>query len=146
MNPHRFRKTWMWLAGVLIGSFVVAIGILAAASWIQKQIQEARATLVEYGDALVARKYQQAYALRDLELQRVLSESEFEKTHELAASRNGKLEKVFLEPSQKVWDQNGMTIIINSRLIYEHAENRFVVTMKKEGNNWLVHDARYSAQ
>jgi hypothetical protein len=37
-----------------------------------------------------------------------------------------------------------MIVVINSRMIYERAENHFVVTMKKEENRWLVHDARFS--
>jgi hypothetical protein len=137
---------WTGLIGVLIGACVIFSGILAAASWMGKQISEARTALQEYGDALVAQQFEKAYASRDVELQRVLSEPEFEKAHELAASRNGKLEKVVLEPTQKVRDQHGMIITVNSLLVYEHAEDRFVVTMKKEGNGWFVHDARYSGK
>ncbi|MFP5237154.1 MAG: hypothetical protein ACLGSD_14735 [Acidobacteriota bacterium] len=144
MHEQRSGKVWKWLIAVFVGAFVIFIAMLAAASWMNNQVQDARTTLQEYGDDLIAKKYQEAYVLRDSELQRVLSESEFEKAHESAASPNGKLEKVVLEPTHKVGDRHGMIIVFNSRMIYEHAEDRFVVTMKREGNGWLVHDARFS--
>jgi hypothetical protein len=78
-----------------------------------------------------------------LELQKALNESEFEKSHEVAASHYGRLKEVILEPGEKVGDQNGMTVTINTRVVYENAENHFAVTMKKEGNRWFVHEYRY---
>jgi len=129
---------------VFIGAFVFFVAMLAAAAWMHKQVQDARTALQQYGDYLVAKKYEEAYVLRDSELQRVLSESDFEKTHESAASRNGRLKTVVLESEHKVGDRHGMIVVINSRMIYERAENHFVVTMKKEGNRWLVYDARFS--
>lgn len=145
--PERFsRKPWKWLLAVFAAILVLFIGILAAASWTHDQVHAARTALQQYGDDLVAGKYGEAYALRDPELQRAWSESEFEKAHELAESRNGKLQKVVLEPTEKVGDRKGMIVVINSQLIYEHAQNRYAVTMKKEENRWLVHDARYTGK
>jgi hypothetical protein len=144
MRDQRSRKVWKWLVAVFIGTFVVFAAILAAAAWMHNQVQDARTALQQYGDYLVAKKYEEAYVLRDSELQRVLSESDFEKAHESAASRNGRLETVVLESEYRVGDRHGMIVVINSRMIYERAENHFVVTMKKEENRWLVHDARFS--
>jgi len=129
---------------IFIGAFVVFLATLTAAAWMHNQVQSARTTLQQYGDYLVAKKYEEAYVLRDSELQRVLSESDFKKAHESAASRNGRLKTVVLESGHRVGDRHGMIVIINSRMIYERAENHFVITMKKEGNRWLVYDARLS--
>jgi len=112
---------------------------------VTRQTEDARAVLQDYGDALVARDYDKAYALRDSDLQRALSESGLQKFHELASSRFGKLVKVALEAGQKVGDRNGMTVTINTRLIYEHSEDRFAVVMKKEGTRWSVHESRFIA-
>src|ERR1017187_732382 len=142
MREQRSRKVWKWLMAFFIGTFVIFVAMLAAAAWMHNQVQDARTALQQYGDYLVAKKYEEAYVLRDSELQRVLSESDFEKAHESAASRNGRLETVVLESEHRVGDRHGMIVVINSRMIYERAENHFVVTMKKEGNRWLVHDAR----
>lgn len=137
------RKRWRWPVAGIIGAFVVFIGLLFAASWMGHETQQARMTLHEYDEALIAKEYRKAYALRDSELQRIISESAFEKSHEVAESRYGKLKEVILEPGQKVGDQNGMTVTINARVVYENAENHFVVTMKKAGGSWFVHDYRY---
>lgn len=147
MNAHPtdslLRRKWKWLVAALTGSFVVVIGLLLSASWMGRQTQQARLTLHEYDEALIAKDYGKAYSLRDSELQGTLSESGFEKSHELAESRYGKLKEVILAPGQKVGDQNGMTVTINVRVVYENAENHFVVTMKKAGDRWFVHDYRY---
>ncbi len=140
-NP--FWKKGRWLLVAVIVTFVVVIGLLFAASWMSHETQEARLTLHKYGEALVAKDYAKAYSFRDSELQKRLTESEFEASHELAESRYGRLKEVIIEPGEKVGDQNGMTVTINSRLIYEHAEDRFAVTMRKEGDSWFVHDYRF---
>jgi hypothetical protein len=137
------RKMWKWLVFAITVAFIVFIGLLYAASWMFNQTQQARMTLHEYGDALIAKEYSKAYSLRDSELQKALNESEFEKSHELAASQFGKLKEVILERGEKVGDQNGMTVTINSRLIYENTEHHFAVMMKKEGDRWFVHNYRY---
>jgi hypothetical protein len=108
--------------------------------------QQARLTLMKYDDALVAKEYDLAFDIRDPELKRLLSESDFQKSHEIAESRYGRLDKIMLKPGEKVGDQNGMTVVINARVIYAHAEDHFAVTMKKEGNLWFVHDYRYQAR
>ncbi|HWG20550.1 MAG TPA: hypothetical protein VG225_08455 [Terracidiphilus sp.] len=127
----------------IIIAFVVVIGLLFAASWMFHEKQEARMTLHKYGDALVAKDYAKAYSLRDSELQKRLTEPEFERSHELAESRYGRLKEVIIESGEKVGDQNGMTVTMISRVVYENAEDRFAVTMKKEGDSWFIKDYRF---
>jgi hypothetical protein len=152
MNEHQGesktakKRKWLIVALICVSiAFIAILALLIGASWVTRQTEDARAVLQDYGDALVAGEYDKAYALRDSDLQRVLGEPEFQKSQELASSRFGKLVKVDLETGQKVGDRNGMTVTINTRLIYEHAENRFAATMKKEGTRWSVHEARYIA-
>ncbi len=148
MNGHRrtFWQKWKWLILLSMGIIFVFIGLLAAASWMFHEKQQARLTLMKYDDALVAREYVRAFSLRDPELRRLLSESDFEKSHEIAESHYGRLDKITLEPGEKAGAQNGMTVVINARVIYANAEDHFAVTMKKEGNLWFVHDYKYQAK
>jgi hypothetical protein len=146
MRNRGIWKKWKWLIVVSVGIFAIFIGLLVAASWMFHEKQNARFTLKRYDDALVAKEYNAAYSLRDPELQRLLSESDFQKSHETAESHYGGLEKIMLEAGEKIGDQNGMTVVINARVIYAHAEDHFAVTMKKEGDLWFVHDYRYQAQ
>jgi hypothetical protein len=150
MNEHQDesktgkRRTWLIVTLLSLSiAFIALLGLLIGASWVTRQTEDARVALQDYCDALVAGEYDKAYALRDSDLQRVLSESDFQKSHELASSRFGKLVKVALEPGQKVGNRSGITVTINTRLIYEHSEDRFAVVMKKEGTRWSVHESRY---
>ncbi|HXS14277.1 MAG TPA: hypothetical protein VN734_16370 [Acidobacteriaceae bacterium] len=140
------RKLRTWLIAAAIFICVVFLGLFAGASWMYEQTENARTALQTYGDSLVSKEYEKAYALRDSDLQRLLSESDFRKSHELASSHYGQLEKVVLEPGQKVGGRNGLTVTIGTRVVYEHAEDRFFVTMKKVGATWFVHDARYQGK
>jgi hypothetical protein len=140
----RKMRTWLIVAAIFI--CVVLFGLFAAASWMYEQTENARTALQTYGDTLVSKEYEKAYALRDSDLQRSLSESDFRKSHELASSHFGQLEKVVLEPGEKVGGRNGLTVTIDTRVIYEHAEDRLSVTMKKVGTSWFVHAYRYEGK
>jgi hypothetical protein len=148
VNGHQatFWKKWKWLIVLSVGIVSAFTVLLAAASWMSREKQQARITLMKYDDALVAKEYDLAFSLRDPELRRLLSESDFEKSHEIAESHYGRLNRITLEPGEKVGDQNGMTVVINAEVIYANAEDHFAVTMKKEGNLWFVHDYRYQAK
>ena len=136
---RKWRKRTIVIVSILS---IVFLGLAISTSFLFHQMQLAREALSAYDDALVAKDYVRAYGLGSSEFQKAISESDFAEQQILLVSHHGALKKIVLGPTETARNQHGLTSTIDSRFVFDRDEVLFTVTMKKEGERWLIYGYR----
>jgi hypothetical protein len=128
------RQRLLFAAVLLTG--VIMVVILPGIFW---QLHEANQTLHGFSDALIAKRYGQAYDLTSRELRTVTDYGTFVKVHEDLNLRLGDFKNIKINQSNVKGESDGWYARIDARMIFARGSLPFFFVLKREENHWKIY-------
>jgi hypothetical protein len=132
----KWTRSKITLALVALFISAAMLIVLPAIYW---QYHEARKTLSDFGDALAAQNYKEAYSLTSQDLQRVTSYRAFVLVHKGLEEKFGNLRKLSIDDSHAVDGSGGWYATMQVNMDFAHARLPFTFNLKKENGVWKIY-------
>jgi hypothetical protein len=140
MDDARDRKYWrIRKKTVFIALGVILVITVPIFTWLFGEMHAAGKALDAFSQMLIAKDYDGAYRSASKEFQEVASRQEFIEQQTGLCVKLGPLKEVKRGNTETVFDSKGGFTTIDAVFVFETAERRFSIKMKKIGNIWRLY-------